>query len=98
LSIEEGNPFSDSLPGGGPKTLQTVTPAQAEVYNSLEILDPRFRGDDEWASNGVNLPLSDRPPRGWIDPVGRTRKDKAAHRLRRAQAVLNGMRKIQWAR
>ncbi|SHG09743.1 hypothetical protein SAMN02745206_03257 [Desulfacinum infernum DSM 9756] len=26
----------------------------------LEILDPRFRGDDEWALNGANLPLSDR--------------------------------------
>jgi hypothetical protein len=25
-----------------------------------EILDPRFRGDDEWALNGTNFPLSDK--------------------------------------
>jgi hypothetical protein len=59
-SIDEGNVFSDGLLGGCPKTPQTVTPAQAGVHRYPEILDPRFRGDDEWTLNGANLPLSDR--------------------------------------
>ncbi|SHG15321.1 hypothetical protein SAMN02745206_03361 [Desulfacinum infernum DSM 9756] len=45
--------------GGCPRTPQAVTPAQAGVHQLPEILDPRFRGDDEWALEGENAPFSD---------------------------------------
>ncbi|SHF05058.1 Zinc carboxypeptidase [Desulfacinum infernum DSM 9756] len=65
LSDEEGSSFSDTAPGACPETPKSATPGQTEACNSLEILDPRLRGDDGPSTEGSAAPFP-RPE----DPAG----------------------------
>gem|GEM_PF-809049 len=57
FSVDEGNYFSDALPGACPETPKTITPAQTEAFNSLGIQDSRSCRDDGHPVEGAAAPL-----------------------------------------